>query len=488
MTRIRLLGALALVALTACDGLKEALTAHVDVAARAGSQELSVQRLSQLMGSSKVPIRKEVAQSIADAWVNYQLLGQAAAAGDSLNDVKLIDEVMWPAFTTAKTQKFYKQLSEKWQADTTNLRAKYDAGEILAARHILFMSPPPKDSAAPVGPDTALKKAESVRARVNSENFAALAKQYGSDGTKDVGGDLGVFPKGQMVPDFERAIVALKPGEIGPLVKTQFGYHIVRRSTYDEVKDAFTQQYMQRQKFVAESTYITNVEKDGKIVIKPDVAKAVKAVAANPNDHQKDNTVVATSRLGDFKASQIARWILGFPNPDQIRGQIAQAPDSLMKVFVTNLLRNELILAEADKAKVTLDTTEVNDLRKSFRTIVTNAWAGLRIAPSTLSDSAKTKADRERLAAARIDAYLTRLVNGEEQFVEVPSPLVQALHKEYDWKVNPAALDKAVTEAQPIRAKADSTRASQAPPSAVPMPGATPPGQRPSPNPVPEKK
>ena len=227
MTRIRFLGALALVSFTACDGLKEALTAHVDVAARAGSQELSVQKLSELMGKSKVPIRKEVAQSIADAWVNYQLLGQAAAANDSLDDVKLIDDVMWPVYTTAKTQKFYKQLSEKWQADTANLQAKYDAGDILAAKHILFMVPQ-SDSAA-TGVDTIQKKAEAVRARTTSANFGALAKQYGSDGTKDVGGDLGVFPKGAMVPEFENAIRALKPGEIGPLVKTQFGYHIVRR-------------------------------------------------------------------------------------------------------------------------------------------------------------------------------------------------------------------------------------------------------------------
>jgi hypothetical protein len=137
---------------------------------------------------------------------------------------------------------------------------------------------------------------------------------------------------------------------------------------------------------------------------------------------------------------------------------------------------------------VSLDTAEVNDIRKSFKTLLTGAWSGLHIGPSSLADSAKTKSDKERLAAARIDAYVGRLVNGDERFVEVPSPLVQALHRKYDWKVNAAALDKAVTDAQPIRTKADSTRASQTPPSAVPMPGATPPDSHPSPNPVPQKK
>ena len=104
-----------------------------------------------------------------------------------------------------------------------------------------------------------------------------------------------------------------------------------------------------------------------------------------------------------------------------------------------------------------------------------NVWAGLGVSPVSLSDSAKDKAGKERLAAARIDAYLGKLVNGEAQFVEVPSPLVQALHQKFEWKINQAALDKAVTAAQPIRAKADSARAAQTPPSAVPVPGATPP-------------
>lgn len=474
MTRLRFLGgALALVSLAACDGLKEAFSSHVDVAARAGGQELSVQELADLLGKSRVPVRKEVAQSIADAWVNYQLLGVAAANGDSLNDNKLIDEVMWPVYTSAKTNKFYKQVSEKWVTDTSDATASaaFEKGDLLAARHILFQIPPGQDT------DTLalMKKAEGVLKRTTAANFAALAKEYGSDGTKDVGGDLGVFPPASMVPEFSRAISALKPGEIGPLVRTQFGYHIVRRSTYAESKGPFLQQFAQRQRFVAESTYITGLENAGKIEVKETAAKTVKAVAADPNEHMGDRTVVATSRLGNFTAGQVARWIVGFPNPDQIRSQIAQAPDSLMKTFVLNLMRNELILDEAEKAKIVTDSTETAEIRNSFKGLIGNVWAGLGIGPSALADSAKTKAEKERLAASRIDAYLAKLVNGEAQFIEVPSPLAQALHKKYDWKVNAAALDKAVADAQPIRAKADSARAAQTPASAVPVPGASPP-------------
>lgn len=60
-------------------------------------------------------------------------------------------------------------------------------------------------------------------------DFAALATQYGQDGTKDLGGDLGFFKKGELAPEFENAAFALKAGEVTPkLVETQYGYHIIK--------------------------------------------------------------------------------------------------------------------------------------------------------------------------------------------------------------------------------------------------------------------
>ena len=72
-------------------------------------------------------------------------------------------------------------------------------------------------------------KADEVLKRLRAgEDFAKLAAEFGSDGTKDKGGDLGWFGPRDMDPDFSKAAYALKPGEISEVVQTRFGFHIIK--------------------------------------------------------------------------------------------------------------------------------------------------------------------------------------------------------------------------------------------------------------------
>src|SRR5688572_31488272 len=133
--------AVSTVVISACDGLKEAFTAHVDVAARAGAQELSVTRLAELLGGSRlgVPVTRDNAGILADLWTNYQLMGVAAARGDSLNDAKTVDEAAAGFVASVRVRKLMDSVSRSWPVDT-NYAAAYAqaAGDLFAARHILF--------------------------------------------------------------------------------------------------------------------------------------------------------------------------------------------------------------------------------------------------------------------------------------------------------------------------------------------------------------
>ena len=61
------------------------------------------------------------------------------------------------------------------------------------------------------------------------DKFSAIAKDISLCPSKKRGGDLGTFGRGQMVKEFENAAFALDKGQISGIVKTQFGYHIIRR-------------------------------------------------------------------------------------------------------------------------------------------------------------------------------------------------------------------------------------------------------------------
>ena len=87
-------------------------------------------------------------------------------------------------------------------------------------------------------------KAEEVLKRAKAgEDFAKLAQEFSTDGSKDKGGDLGWFGHGDMVPEFEQAAYALKPGEISEVVQTRFGFHLIKlEERKTETKDGKTEE------------------------------------------------------------------------------------------------------------------------------------------------------------------------------------------------------------------------------------------------------
>ena len=459
------LGAALLV--TGCDSLKDAFSAHVDVVAKASDQELTITRLANIMGASKAPLRKDVATAIVDTWVNYHLVAEAAVNNDSIKDTKLVDEAMWAVIANVKAKKWYDNVSKSWKApDSSTAESAYNSGGLLAASHILLMTP----DTAPAAKAAVKQKIDAIRAQVNSANFAELARKNSQDGSAQQGGSLGVFARGAMVKEFDQAAAALKPGEISPVIQTQYGYHIIRRPTFAEVKGQFVQAMQQGGLQAAESTYLAGLEATSKVEVKAGTAATIRAVVENPNTHRSDKTVLATSTLGKFTASDLSRWMETFPPQAQVAERVKSAPDSMLPFFVKNFVRNELVLKAADSAKLGPDATQLADIRKMFMTTITNAWTALNVDPKTLETAAKSKADRAKLAAQRIEEYVAKLLQQQAQYVDVTQPVQNVLRDKYDYTINPETLDQVLLEAAKVRLATDSTSKAGQPGSVIPMP------------------
>jgi peptidyl-prolyl cis-trans isomerase C len=131
-----------------------------------------------------------------------------------------------------------------------DLKKTYEAQkaqyEQVKARHILIAfkgSPAAQADKPELTEEQAKAKAEDLRKQIaGGASFDELAKKESDDlGSGARGGDLGEFGRGQMVPEFEKAAFEAKVGDVTPVVRTQFGYHIIKvdahgTTSFDEVK------------------------------------------------------------------------------------------------------------------------------------------------------------------------------------------------------------------------------------------------------------
>ncbi len=117
-------------------------------------------------------------------------------------------------------------------------KSEFDKGKEVRARHILFRAAQDADEETVASVKT---KAEEILKHVKEgADFGEMAKEHSDDpGSGANGGDLGFFTQGKMVPEFEQTAFALSAGEISDLVRSQFGFHIIKVEEIREEKDPY---------------------------------------------------------------------------------------------------------------------------------------------------------------------------------------------------------------------------------------------------------
>ena len=150
---------------------------------------------------------------------------------------------------------------------------KFTKPEQVRARHILIKLAPDASDAEKA--EAKKKITEILQKLKKGADFADLAKKYSQGPSSKNGGDLGFFSYRQMVEPFSKAAFALKPGEISGIVKTRFGYHIIKLeekkpavvTPFDKAKPALEEQLRREKAGNALDPYIDNLKKNAVIKI-----------------------------------------------------------------------------------------------------------------------------------------------------------------------------------------------------------------------------
>jgi peptidyl-prolyl cis-trans isomerase C len=164
-------------------------------------------------------------------------------------------------------------------------KEKYMIPEMVRASHVLTST-----------------EEEAVNAKGELDrgaDFTAVAKQYSKDLTKDRGGDLGYFKKGQMIPEFENAAFSLNIGETSDVIKTRFGYHVIRLTDrkpaayrgFEEVEDDVRTSIMrdrQRQSF---DEFTKTLKDKSRISIDQDI---LQSLAKEDEPEADDDSAIGT--------------------------------------------------------------------------------------------------------------------------------------------------------------------------------------------------
>ena len=170
--------------------------------------------------------------------------------------------------------------------------------ELVTASHILVRVEKDADEATK---NAAKEKIEKVRKELlEGGDFAKLAQEYSDCPSKANGGSLGEFGRGRMVPEFEKAAFEQKVGEIGEIVETDFGYHVVKVEkhdpagtvTFEEVRDEIIEGMGRERIGEKISNYLDGLRAAAKIEILADEVVS-QPVAAPSETEQKDEELPA---------------------------------------------------------------------------------------------------------------------------------------------------------------------------------------------------
>ncbi len=449
--------ALLVLVLASCGELRDAFSAHPRVAASAAGQDLTVDQLAGWVANvKKVQPKAENFSGVAAIYVDFMVFASQLAKGRDMDDSLLVARANWPTESQLKWNRFHDRLAAvRAHLTPAQVDSAFLAGDVRVFQHILIQVPA---SASP--PMVEQKRATAAQLLLQASAghgtaFGAVARRYSEDpGSKAAHGYLAPAGRGQFVAPFEVAAWELQPGAISGVVRSPFGFHVIRRPPLAEVRDSFAGGLERAIANRLDSVYVDSLAVRRDLRVKSGAPALVRQVFGDLVSARTDTRTLVTYRGGAFRVRDLVRWIFAI-DPGEVRLLPTASDDQLIQ-FLGLVTKRELLLAQVDSAGIQLTPDEWHQVKAAHDSALSLLEHELGLSAGLLADSARTPAARGQLAAAHVNAYLGRALAGELEFFPVPPFLAAALRESEPWSINAAGVADAVDRATALRAARDS--------------------------------
>ena len=382
------------------------------VVARVGDHSLTVDDVVDLLvDQEEFPPQADVVAAIIDLWVDYTLLGEAVMDDTTFSglDLEALVRQAENASMIARLRDSVIQVDTFITNDELQARYEAEAPDLeLRARHVMLTLPL---QATDAQRDSVRGQLENLRDRIVSggESFGDVARTFSQDiGSASNGGDLGFFGRGEMVQPFEEAVLALELGEISQIVETPMGLHLIqlderRTQDFDDIASDFRTREQARSYITAESTFVAQLEERAQPEVMDDAVEVVRELARNPETRlsgRAERRPLVSWEGGEYSVGELQLLIR--IEPQAMREQLIQFSDEEIDLFLQNMARGDLLLAEAqdqgfEPSRARIDSLVVDASSQLLEAARVLGLTDIDIAPGEAVELGIARAVREAL-------------------------------------------------------------------------------------------
>lgn len=441
----RLLVVAAAASLTGCS-VGEGLAGNSSSLARTSVMAMNRDSVAALLAAApKFPAERELFERWAFRWVEFALLAERLADGDSLLDSATVMRAMWTDANQWLVDYYHERLmGERVQVTDAVLDSAYRAGNHRIFDHILVRTSP---NMSPPELEAARRKADRLHALLADGKLAEANEENDDPVAKRAGGRTVALAEGEREPAFDTVAFALEPGELADLFETKAGFHVLQRPPLEAVRTAFEEDVADILMVRMDSVILDEIQDRWRVRVGSNAPVLMREAASAPLRAFQTPKKLGSHRGGDFTTADFIRWLQAMPGV--VFQNVPGATDDQLENLLTSLIRNEALVAAAIDAGMELPPEDMTELRERLREQIDGVRVGIGLDSAVMS--APTREARLAAASNAISDYLERLSQGMTAVVVVPSFLAQVLREDMAWDVSQTAVDEGLERLVALR-------------------------------------